>query len=57
MVFLSHRNNADHITVLLAKKRHCTCGFGFIDVHDLSNNGFGGKNLGINHSLNAGKLI
>ena len=57
MVFRSHRNNADHIAVLLAKKCHRTCSFGFIDIHDLSDNRFGSKNLGINHSLNAGKLV
>ena len=56
-IFCASRDNAYDITVLLAEECNSTSGLCVLNAHNLSNNRLSSKNLCVNHTLNAIKLI
>ena len=56
-VGLAGGDDADDVTVLLAKQGHGAGGLGLVDAHDTGDDRLGGEDLGVDQALDALKLI
>ena len=54
---ISHRNDSDHVIVLLIKQSHGTCLLGTFDVHYFRNYRIAGTDVFVNLGLNGLELF
>lgn len=57
LILSAHGDNADDVTILLAKQGDSTGGLGLVDAHDAGNNRLGGEDLLVDQVLDSLELL